>query len=55
MMAVVGFNYGDMIIQFVIFIILVGIISFVFKSSKRNKQLNRIEEKLDQLLSDKEK
>lgn len=58
-MAVGGFNYGDMILQLVFFIILialvVGIISLVVKFSKRNNQLNRIEEKIDILLSDKEK
>ncbi len=58
-MSVGGFNYGDMIIQLVFFIILialvVGIILLVVKFSKRNNQLNRIEEKIDKLLSDKEK
>lgn len=48
-MSVGGFNYGDMIIQLVFFIILialvVGIILLVVKFSKRNNQLNRIEEK----------
>lgn len=54
-----GFNYGDMVVQLIFFVLLIvlviGIISVVMKFRKRNNQLNRIEEKIDKLLSDKEK
>lgn len=52
-----GIRVGDMIIQLVFFLVLialvVGITSLVVKFKNRNKQLNRIEEKLDNLVSDK--
>lgn len=53
-----GINVGDIIFQLVAFIILLAIpltflIVFV-KIKKRNSRLSRIEEKLDQLLDEKE-
>lgn len=55
-----GLRIGDMIIQLIMFIILIaltaGIIALVvaiFK--KRDNQLDRIEEKLDKLMSEQEK
>lgn len=55
-----GLRIGDMIIQLIMFIILIaltaGIIALVvaiFK--KRDNQLDRIEEKLDKIMSEQEK
>ncbi|MGP4059548.1 hypothetical protein [Halobacillus sp. H74] len=49
-----GLNVGDMIAQLFFFVILisivVGIVTFVVMVKQRKKQLNRIEEKLDQLM-----
>ncbi|MCP3738134.1 LPXTG cell wall anchor domain-containing protein [Rossellomorea sp. BNER] len=52
-----GFNIGDIIFQLTMLLIVIGIplvlILTFFVFSRRNKRLNRIEEKLDKLLSDK--
>ncbi|WP_281974319.1 hypothetical protein [Halobacillus litoralis] len=49
-----GLNVGDMIAQlfffFILISIVVGIVTFVVMIKQRKKQLNRIEEKLDQLI-----
>jgi hypothetical protein len=54
-----GVNTGDIIFQLVSFLLLlaipVGIIIVVVVFRKRNSRQKRIEEKLDKLLSDKEK
>jgi hypothetical protein len=54
-----GVNTGDIIFQLVSFFLLlaipVGIIIVVVVFRKRNSRQKRIEEKLDKLLSDKEK
>ncbi|SFG57639.1 hypothetical protein SAMN05216353_15816 [Halobacillus alkaliphilus] len=48
-----GLNIGDMIVQLFFFVILLlvitGITSFVVLFNKRGKQLDRIEEKLNQM------
>ncbi|MHA6253335.1 hypothetical protein [Oceanobacillus sp. CAU 1775] len=53
-----GFRFGDMMVSliflFIFVAIIVGVIVFILKNSK-NKQLDRIEEKLDRLLLDKDK
>lgn len=54
-----GINVGDVIFQLMSFLILLGIpVIFIFIFSKarrkRNDRLDRIEEKLDQLLAEKE-
>jgi hypothetical protein len=54
-----GINIGDIIFQLMSFLILLGIplaiTTIILKSRrKRNDHLNRIEEKLDQLLAEKE-
>lgn len=54
-----GMNVGDIIFQLMSFLILLGIplaIIFIFRAArrKRNNRLDRIEEKLDQLLAEKE-
>lgn len=59
LLAAVGdFRVGDMVFQLILFLILValvgGIVTFIVKNT-RNKRLDRIEEKLDKLLSGKEK
>jgi len=47
---------GDMFVQIIFFLIIiaiaVGIVTLIMKSNKRNKQRNRMEEKLDKLNSD---
>jgi hypothetical protein len=52
-----GFNIGDIIFQLTMLLIVIGIplvlILTFFVFSRRNKRLNRIEEKLNKLLSDK--
>mgnify|MGYP001171387663 CR=1 FL=1 len=52
------FRVGDMIFQLIFFLILVAlvvaVVTFIVKNS-RNKRLDRIEEKIDKLLSDKDK
>jgi F0F1-type ATP synthase membrane subunit b/b' len=54
-----GVNTGDIIFQLVSFLLLlaipVGVIIVVVVFRKRNSRQKRIEEKLDKLLSDKEK
>lgn len=54
-----GINIGDIIFQLMSFLILLGIplaIIFIYRAArrKRNNRLDRIEEKLDQLLAEKE-
>ncbi|MCM3585863.1 hypothetical protein M3182_08915 [Mesobacillus maritimus] len=53
-----GFNIGDVIFQMMMLLTLVGIpilIIFLIRSRKNQKdQLKRVEEKVDQLLADKE-
>ncbi|KEF36618.1 hypothetical protein M670_04180 [Schinkia azotoformans MEV2011] len=54
-----GINVGDIIFQLMSFLILLGIpvvLIFIFSKArrKRNNRLDRIEEKLDQLLAEKE-
>ncbi|WP_239587716.1 hypothetical protein [Bacillus pakistanensis] len=53
-----GFNIGDLIFQLTMLLIVIGIpvvlILTLFVFSRRNKRLNRIEEKVDKLLSDNE-
>ncbi|MBA2174871.1 DUF4083 domain-containing protein [Halobacillus locisalis] len=48
-----GLYVGDVIVQLFFLLILVavivGVITFVVKARKRNKQLSRIEEKIDKL------
>ncbi len=48
-----GLNIGDMIVQLIFFAILIliitGITSFAVSFKKRGKQLDRIEEKLNQM------
>ncbi|UII56161.1 hypothetical protein LS684_01260 [Cytobacillus spongiae] len=50
----VGFNGGDILFQLIMFIMLLTIpgviIAIFFIISKRNKRIDRMEEKLDQLL-----
>lgn len=50
---------GDLVIQLVFLLILmaviVGVVSFMVKKKSSNKRLDRIEEKIDRLLSDKDK
>ncbi|WP_163970423.1 DUF4083 family protein [Oceanobacillus halotolerans] len=52
-----GLHIGDMIFQLLFFIILslvvAGIVLVFVTMINRNKQLNRIEQKLDQLLTEK--
>ena len=52
-------NTGDILFQLISFLFLLSIpvviILFVVVLRKRNSRLKRVEEKLDQLLSDKEK
>lgn len=52
-----GFNVGDLIFQLVMFISLLfiplAIIGIIWFLKKRNNRLKRVEEKLDQLLSEK--
>jgi uncharacterized membrane protein YciS (DUF1049 family) len=54
-----GINIGDIIFQFIMLLILVSIIFGLFfiiqTFRKRNKRLKRIEEKLDQLMSENQK
>lgn len=54
-----GLNMGDMIIQLIFFLFviafIVGVVSLIVMFSRRNKSMNRIEEKIDKLLSEKEK
>lgn len=53
-----GINVGDIIFQLVAFLFLLAIpLTFIIvfaKIKKRNSRLNRIEEKLDQLLAEKD-
>lgn len=55
---IVEFNTIDLLIQLFFLVIpvgiLVGIIALIVMFIKRNKRLNRMEEKLDKLISDKE-
>ncbi|MCP3027055.1 hypothetical protein [Halobacillus sp. A5] len=48
-----GLNVGDVIVQLVFLLILVavivGVFTFVVKARKRNKQLSRMEKKIDKL------
>lgn len=53
-----GINTGDIIFQLITFLIVlaipVGIIVLVVVFRRRNSRLQRVEEKLDKLISDKE-
>jgi low affinity Fe/Cu permease len=55
----IGINAGDIIFQLILFIILLtiplAIILVFFVQRKRNNRLERIEEKLDKLLIEKDK
>lgn len=50
---------GDMFVQIIFFLIIiaiaVGIVTLIKKSNKRNKQMNRMEEKMDKLNLDHKK
>ncbi|MCM3742451.1 hypothetical protein M3210_19870 [Oceanobacillus luteolus] len=52
-----GVLVGDIIVQLFFLLILIAlvavVITLIVKSKDRNKKLNRIEEKIDKLLSDK--
>lgn len=54
-----GFKIGDMIFTLLFFLMLIGIviaiIVLIVKYKKRGSRLQRVEEKLDVLLADKEK
>lgn len=59
LMTIGEFHTGDAIVQLIYFFILiaiiVGIILLIVKPRKKNNQLDRIEEKIDKILSDKER
>jgi hypothetical protein len=53
------FNGGDILFQFIMFLLLLGgpavlILLFIFIRKRSNDRLNRIEEKLDRLLNEKD-
>ncbi|WP_430786906.1 DUF4083 family protein [Virgibacillus flavescens] len=54
-----GLHLGDMIFQLLFFSVLLaivtGIVMIFRKFKRRNEQLSRVEEKVDKLLSDKDK
>ncbi|WP_243385310.1 hypothetical protein [Bacillus kexueae] len=53
-----AFNWGDIIFQTFMFISLlvipIGIVLFIFASRKRNKKIQQLEEKIDQLIKEKD-
>lgn len=57
--AIGGINTGEMMIQLIVYLTVLTIplviIISVFVFRKRNSRLKRVEEKLDKLISDKEK
>ena len=59
LMTIGGFHTGDAIVLLIYFFILIaiiiGIILLIVKPRKKNNQLDRIEEKIDKILSDKER
>jgi len=55
--AISEFRVGDMIFQLIFFILLIALIVALVRfliGNRRRKQLDRIEEKLDKLLTEKE-